>query len=88
MIRITIVEPVALPANLTSAASPIWQDGQGRQYRVASGLGDAPPEMAWRPEDGDMPVPDPETAVIIAGMDGLEALDAMGLSRIVDDPMI
>jgi hypothetical protein len=88
MIRITIVEHITLPAVLTSTDSPVWQDDEGNQYRVASGLTDDLPEMAWQPENGEMPKACPQKAVIIAGMDGLDALSAMGLIRIMNDPAI
>lgn len=80
MIRITIVEPFGLDVNLTSADSPVWHDEQGREYRVASGLIDTPPEAAWWPIEGRLPALSTETAIVIAGMDGFAALNALGLS--------
>ncbi|WP_143529852.1 hypothetical protein [Salibaculum halophilum] len=86
MIRMTIVEHVGLPATLTESSSPIWQDVHGRQFRVASGLTDEAPDLAWTPEDGAMPRLGTAAAVIISGMDGLAALNALGLSRLAIDP--
>lgn len=85
MIRMTIVEHVGLPANLTEPSSPIWQDIHGRKFRVASGLTDEAPDLAWSPGDGVMPLPDTEATLIIAGMDGLAALNALGLSRVATE---
>lgn len=84
MIRITVLEPVGLPPALTQGDSPVWQDSAGVLYRVSSGLTDILPENAWLPEHGPIPRPEPQTTVIVARIDGLEALDAMGLSRIAE----
>lgn len=86
MIRITVIEPATISPDLTDSDAPIWLDRQGNQYRIASGLAKTLPDAAWMPEDGAIPEPSPAHAVIIAGMDGLEALDAVGLSRPDDDP--
>jgi hypothetical protein len=58
------------------ALAPIWQDAQGVKYRVSSGHSDDVPEGAWTP---DSEAPAPQAPAVIAGMDGLSALAAMGL---------
>ncbi|MBR3371157.1 MAG: hypothetical protein IKG52_11075 [Rhodobacteraceae bacterium] len=88
MIRVTIAEPVAFPADLTHADAPIWQDAQGNLYRVASGVCEECPVEAWMPDpDGQNAPPQatPDATLQIAGMDGLTALAAMGLHKLPDE---
>jgi len=70
---------IALPPGMTDPnvnpdTAPTWLDGDGNPYLVASGL-----------LEGDYTTSDPITAQpdrinVVVGMDGLEALSAMGLS--------
>lgn len=88
MIRVTIAEPIALPAVLTPENAPVWQDGQGNLYRVASGLCEDCPPQAWMPDPDGLAAPPeatPDAAVQIAAMDGLTALAAMGLHKLPDE---
>jgi len=86
MIRVTIIEPIDMAAHLTSETSPIWQDKNGVRFRVASGLTETPPESAWWPLHGPLPALEGQTPVVIAGMDGLDALSALGLVRVLHNP--
>jgi hypothetical protein len=70
---------IALPSGMTDPnvnpdTAPTWLDVDGTPYLVASGL-----------LEGDYATSDPITAQpdrlnVVVGMDGLEALSAMGLS--------
>ncbi|MGP9788961.1 hypothetical protein [Roseinatronobacter sp. NSM] len=87
MIRVTIAEPVALPVVLTPENAPLWQDGQGNLYRVASGMYEDCPLDAWVPDPDGLAAPpqaSPDATVQIAAMDGLAALAAMGLQPLPD----
>lgn len=81
MIRVTTIEPASMPPALTVADAPVWRDAFGNLYRVASGLVRDLPDGAWLAGDGPPPVPDPQAAVMIAGIEGLEALTFLGLTQ-------
>jgi hypothetical protein len=65
----------ATPFNPASTA-PVWVNGDGVRFNVACWRDEQAPEGAWTP-DSDTPAP--QAPAVIAGMDGLAALAAMGL---------
>jgi hypothetical protein len=80
---------IAMPPNMEDLnvnpeTAPIWQDAQGNEYLVASGILDDPLD-----EDGN-PIPyitsdpieaQPDRVNVVIDMDGLAALAAMGLTK-------
>lgn len=78
---VTISERADTDPVLTAPDAPIWQDADGVPYRVASGQMDETPSGAWTP---DSEAPAPSAPAVIAGMDGLAALAAMGLTPLSD----
>jgi hypothetical protein len=79
MITVTTSRPAT--ADDLEALLPIWQNADGDQFVVSSGQLDTAPEGAWTP---DSEAPAPQAPAVIAGMDGLEALAAMGLVPVGD----
>jgi hypothetical protein len=85
----TEITTIALPPsmdhpNVNPETAPIWLDAEGNEYLVASGLLNDPLD-----EDGN-PIPyvtsdsieaQPDRLNVVVGMDGLEALAAMGLTK-------
>ena len=68
----TIACPSGLIDPNVSENAPIWVDGKGVEYKVASGILEGY-------ETSDPIVANPKRINIVVGMSGLDALEAMGL---------
>lgn len=89
---VTIAELIqGRDATTLTGDRPIWQDGTGRKFAVASGpcgewvtdecrelMSDDPDAPVMRASDATIAAP----LLVACGVDGLEALAAMGLTRV------
>jgi hypothetical protein len=64
-----------------ASTAPVWVNGSGVKFNVASWPDEQAPKGAWTPESD---TPAPQAPAVIAGMDGLSALAAMGLVPVGD----
>jgi len=83
----TEITTIALPPsmddpNVNPETAPIWVDAEGNEYLVASGMLAEPLDEEGNPipyVTSDPITAEPDRLNVVVGMDGLDALAAMGL---------
>jgi hypothetical protein len=70
---VTIACPVGFTDENVAENAPIWLDANGVEYKVASGMLEG--YMTSEPIEAT-----PDRVTVVVGMNGLEALAAMGLT--------